>query len=338
MSGEDIFAFGLGLGTVNSHGECIEVFYPEPQLHPDPQQLRAFFTAAELQQDSCCRLLTRSEALAITASPLLTQLAESAALHAPSRRLVLTCIGRDRPPRTVAEAYLKLHLLSQRLVAPNTLDLTGIFKILPTVARTNEGAIDVREINARLSAARLQGKPLQISAVDKFPPLLDYVVPSGVRIADSARVRLGAYLGAGTTVMPAGFINFNAGTIGPNMVEGRISQGVVLAAGSDLGGGASTMGVLSGGNDELVSVGRSCLIGANAGIGIALGNNCTVEAGLYVTAGTKVTCYRDGKATTVRARSLSGQDGLLFRRNSLSGQVECLPNGKEFSLRAELHQ
>ena len=178
---------------------------------------------------------------------------------------------------------------------------------------------------------------MHIFALDKFPPLLNYVVPSGVRIADTARVRLGAYLGKGTTIMPAGFINFNAGTVGPNMVEGRISQGVVLEAGSDLGGGASTMGTLSGGNDTLISVGRSCLIGANAGIGIALGDNCTVEAGLYVTAGAKVVLHADGQSKTVHARELSGRDGMLLRRNSQHGYIECLPNGKEFTLRAELH-
>lgn len=338
VTAESFFAFGAGLATLNSRGECIEVYYPEPQLRPELGTRKDFFSATQLQQDSAFRLLTADQAKACTAAPLLAELAASEALRTAKRRVVLTVIKRDGALTSVAETYLKLHLLSHRLVTPNTINLQGIFKILPTLAWTNEGAIDGREINAHLHRARLAGQRLRIFALDKFPPLLDYVVPSGVRIADTARVRLGAYLGEGTTLMPAGFINFNAGTLGPNMVEGRISQGVVLAAGSDLGGGASTMGTLSGGNDTLISVGRSCLIGANAGIGIALGDNCTVEAGLYVTAGAKVVLQSGRHSKTVRARELSGRDGMLLRRNSQHGHIECLPNDKEFALRAELHE
>ena len=337
MAGDSFFAFGIGLATLNARGACIEVYYPEPQLQPEAGMLRAFFSAAQLAQGSACRMLNRAEAHKLTASSLLTELSEGAALRNDRRRVVVTFIKYDGAVTSVAEAYLKLHLLSHRLVKPNAINLNGIFKILPTVAWTSEGAIDGREINTRLHKTRLAGRELRIYALDKFPALLDYVVPSGVRIADTARVRLGAYLGAGTTIMPAGFINFNAGTVGPNMVEGRISQGVVLDAGSDLGGGASTMGILSGGNDTLIAVGRSCLIGANAGIGIALGDNCTVEAGLYVTAGAKVVVQAKGQHKTVRARELSGQDGMLLRRNSQHGYIECLPNSKKFSLRAELH-
>ena len=351
MAGDSFFAFGIGLATLNARDACIEVYYPEPQLQPEAGMVRAFFSAAQLAQGSACRMLNRAEAHKLTASSLLTELSESAALQDDKRRtelesgkessrakrVIATVIRDDGAVTSVAEAYLKLHLLSHRLVKPNAIDLNGIFKILPTVAWTSEGAIDGREINTRLHQTRLAGRELRIYALDKFPALLDYVVPSGVRIADTARVRLGAYLGAGTTIMPAGFINFNAGTVGPNMVEGRISQGVVLDAGSDLGGGASTMGILSGGNDTLIAVGRSCLIGANAGIGIALGDNCTVEAGLYVTAGAKVVVQAKGQRKTVRARELSGQDGMLLRRNSQHGYIECLPNSKKFSLRAELH-
>ena len=337
MAEESFFAFGSGLATLNRRGECIEAYYPEPQLQPEVGVLKDFFPATQLEQDSAFRLLTGDQARAFTNSPLLAELATSEALRDNRRGVVLTVIRRDGALTSVAETYLKLHLLSRRLVKPNTINLQGIFKILPTVAWTNEGAIDGQEITARLHQARLAGQRLQIFALDKFPPLLDYVVPAGVRIADTARVRLGAYLGEGTTIMPAGFINFNAGTLGPNMVEGRISQGVVLAAGSDLGGGASTMGTLSGGNDTLISVGRSCLIGANAGIGIALGDNCTVEAGLYVTAGAKVVLPTERQSKTVRARELSGRDGMLLRRNSQHGYIECLPNNKEFALRAELH-
>ena len=338
MADKNFFAFGLGLATINSHGECIEAYYPAPQLQPEADMLRDFFSASQLEQDSAYRLLTQTEASGISSAlPLLRELVTSDALQANNRRVVLTVIRRDCPLTSVAEVYLKLHLLSQRLVKPNAINLQGIFKTLPTIAWTNEGAIDGREITTRLHKARLTRHPLRIFALDKFPPLLDYVVPSGVRIADTARVRLGAYLGEGTTIMPSGFINFNAGTVGPNMVEGRISQGVVLGAGSDLGGGASTMGTLSGGNETLISVGRSCLIGANAGIGIALGDNCTVEAGLYITAGAKVTLQVEGKTKIMCARELSGHSGLLFRRNSQHGNIECLPNSKEFSLRAELH-
>lgn len=337
MTDNSFFAFGIGLATLNSQGECIEAYYPEPVLQPEVGMVQDFFSAAQLAPDSAFRLLTRAEAGKFSDSPLLTELSECEALQDTQRRIVATVIRRDSALRSVAEAYLKLHLLSHRLVKPNAINLQGIFKIMPTIAWTNTGAIDGREINAHLHKARLAGRELRIFALDKFPPLLNYVVPSGVRIADTARVRLGAYLGKGTTLMPAGFINFNAGTVGPNMVEGRISQGVVLDAGSDLGGGASTMGTLSGGNDTLISVGRSCLIGANAGIGIALGDNCTVEAGLYITAGAKVVVQVDGQSKTVRARELSGQSGMLFRRNSQHGCIECLPNSKEFSLREELH-
>ena len=338
MADKNFFAFGLGLATLNRRGECIEAYYPAPQLQPEADMLRDFFSTTELEQDNTSRLLTQAEVRGLgLALPLLRELAASDALQANNRRVALTVIKRDCPLTSVAETYLKLHLLSQRLVKPNAISLQGIFKILPTIAWTNEGAIDGQEITTRLHQARLTRQPLHIFALDKFPPLLDYVVPAGVRIADTARVRLGAYLGEGTTIMPAGFINFNAGTVGPNMVEGRISQGVVLEAGSDLGGGASTMGTLSGGNETLISVGRNCLIGANAGIGIALGDNCTVEAGLYITAGAKVTLREGDKSKTVRARELSGHSGLLFRRNSQHGYIECLSNSKEFSLRAELH-
>ncbi len=336
MTADSFFAGGIGLATLNARGQCIEAYYPEPQLQPEADMLRDFFSAAQLEQDTACRLLTRDQVRACNNSPRLAELAASEAWHDAKRGLIVTVIRRDRPLTSVAESYLKLHLLSHRLVKPNAVNLQGIFKILPTLAWTNEGAIEAGAINLRLREARLAGRGLHIFALDKFPPLLDYVVPAGVRIADTARVRLGAYLGLGTTIMPAGFINFNAGTLGPNMVEGRISQGVVLDAGSDLGGGASTMGTLSGGNDTLISVGRSCLIGANAGIGIALGDNCTVEAGLYVTAGAKVVLQAEGK--TVRARELSGRDGMLLRRNSQHGYIECLPNSREFALRAELHE
>ncbi|HCD56265.1 MAG TPA: 2,3,4,5-tetrahydropyridine-2,6-dicarboxylate N-succinyltransferase, partial [Halieaceae bacterium] len=236
-------------------------------------------------------------------------------------------------------AYLKLHLLSHRLVKPHGTNLQGLFAILPNVAWTSEGAIDISELPARQLAARLRGDTLEVSCVDKFPKMTNYVVPTGVRIAHTARVRLGAYLGEGTTIMHEGFVNFNAGTDGPGMIEGRISAGVMVGSGSDLGGGCSTMGTLSGGGNIIISVGSECLIGANAGIGIPLGDRCTVEAGLFVTAGTKVVVLdaTGQPVETVKARELAGKSGLLFRRNSANGAVECLTNRSAIELNAELH-
>jgi 2,3,4,5-tetrahydropyridine-2-carboxylate N-succinyltransferase len=248
-------------------------------------------------------------------------------------------IASDDKPVSVPEAYLKLHLLSLRLVRPHGVNLEGLFGLLPNVAWTSRGAVALAELPQAQLDARLAGEVLRIHGVDKFPALTDYVVPSGVRIADAARVRLGAYLGEGTTIMHEGFVNFNAGTEGPAMVEGRISAGVFVQAHSDLGGGCSILGTLSGGGKTVITVGRHCLIGANAGLGIPLGDRCTIEAGLYVTAGTKVTVLDNtGKAVEVcKARDLAGRSDLLFRRNSVSGRVECLTNQTEVELNAALH-
>jgi 2,3,4,5-tetrahydropyridine-2-carboxylate N-succinyltransferase len=253
--------------------------------------------------------------------------------------VVAVLLKADAPPANVPEAYLKLHLLSHRLVKPHGTNLDGLFGALPNVAWTNEGAIAIDELPGRQLAARLRGEVLEVSSVDKFPKMTNYVVPSGVRIAHTARVRLGAYLGEGTTIMHVGFVNFNAGSMGPGMIEGRISAGVVVGSGSDLGGGCSTIGTLSGGGNIVISVGEKCLIGANAGIGIPLGDRCTVEAGLFVTAGTKVALL-DASGThveTVKARELSGKSDLLFRRNSSSGAVECLTNRTAVELNHDLH-
>ncbi len=227
---------------------------------------------------------------------LLTRLAES------RKPLVAVLLAEDAAPATTPEAYLKLHLLSHRLVKPHGTSLAGIFPLLPNVAWTNEGAVDLGELAERQLEARLKGELLEVFSVDKFPKMTDYVVPSGVRIADTARVRLGAYIGEGTTIMHEGFVNFNAGTAGPGMIEGRVSAGVFVGKGSDLGGGCSTMGTLSGGGNIVISVGEGCLIGANAGIGIPLGDRCTVESGLYITAGTKV-----ARARRPRQPGRSGQ-------------------------------
>ena len=245
----------------------------------------------------------------------------------------------DAAPASVPEGYLKLHLLSHRLVPPHGTNLDGLFGVLPNVAWTSEGAIAIDELPARQLGARLRGETLEVSCVDKFPKMTNYVVPAGVRIAHTARVRLGAHLGEGTTIMHEGFVNFNAGTDGPGMIEGRISAGVRVGAGSDLGGGCSTMGTLSGGGNIVIAVGKECLIGANAGIGIPLGDRCTVEAGLFITAGTKVTMLdAEGlPVETAKARDLAGKSDLLFRRNSSTGAVECLTNRSAIELNEELH-
>jgi len=241
----------------------------------------------------------------------------------------------DLPPADTADAYLRLHLLSHRLVRPNSMNLDGIFAALPNVGWTSLGPAAVSEIGAVRQRALARGIHLQVHSVDKFPPMLDYVVPSGVRVADGARVRLGAHLAEGTTVMHEGFVNFNAGTLGPSMVEGRISQGVVVGAGTDIGGGASIMGTLSGGGTQIITVGQRCLLGANSGLGISLGDDCVIEAGLYLTAGTIVALPGGEQA---KARDLSGQAGLLFRRNSVTGSVEALTRpGKWSGLSTNLH-
>ena len=334
---DNTFAFGLGVGTLNSAGDWLEVFFPAPLLSPTPALASA---AAGL--DSNERLSSeQAEALAdaLEGAGETAPAALARQLAGSGRPIVAVLLAADAPPANVPEAYLKLHLLSHRLVPPHGTDLGGLFGILPNVAWTNEGAIDLAELPERQLAARLRGETLEVSCVDKFPKMTNYVVPAGVRIAHTARVRLGAHLGEGTTVMHEGFVNFNAGTDGPGMIEGRISAGVRVGSGSDLGGGCSTIGTLSGGGDIVISVGRECLIGANAGVGIPLGDRCTVEAGLFVTAGTKITMLdAEGMPVeTVKARDLVGKSDLLFRRNSTTGAVECLTNRSAVELNEELH-
>ena len=241
----------------------------------------------------------------------------------------------DDPPTDAHDAYLRLHLLSHRLVAPHGANLDGLFGVLSNVVWTNNGPCSPDDFERTRLALRASGVPVHVFGIDKFPRMTDYVIPPGVRVADADRVRLGAHLADGTTVMHEGFVNFNAGTLGASMVEGRISAGVVVDEGSDVGGGASIMGTLSGGGKEVIRVGKRCLIGANAGIGISLGDDCVVEAGLYVTAGTRVT-LPDGGVT--KAVDLSGTDGLLFRRNSVSGALEAVVReGGGFALNEALH-
>jgi 2,3,4,5-tetrahydropyridine-2-carboxylate N-succinyltransferase len=254
--------------------------------------------------------------------------------------LYLTSDDLDSPIGSVEEAYLKLHLISHKVFKPNSLNLDGLFKHLPNVAWTNKGPIAADEINQELLKSKLEGKPLHLVSLDKFPQLTNYIVPRNVRIADTSRVRLGAYLSEGTTVMHEGFVNFNAGTLGSAMIEGRISAGVVVGNNSDLGGGCSTMGTLSGGNNVKISIGESCLLGANSGLGIPLGDNCTIEAGLYITSGSKIELQNEegDKLDIVKGSDLSYANNILFLRHSINGKIIAKPNKKSIELNNSLHK
>jgi len=309
-------AYGYGLATTDAHGAVLDTWYPAPALG-DPALGHA--TPSELATAG-----RHDDARNVSVSAIFTE------------------IDLDAAPASVPDAYLRLHLLSHRLVPPHGLNLDGLFGVLPNVVWTSAGPCAVDGFESVRTRFRAAGKTLTVHGVDKFPRMVDYVVPSGVRIADADRVRLGAHLAAGTTVMHEGFVNFNAGTLGTSMVEGRVSAGVVVGEGSDIGGGASIMGTLSGGGKEVISIGRRSLLGANAGLGIALGDDCIVESGLYLTAGSKVVMVGqsadDGAPLIVKARELSGQDGLLFRRNSLNGAIEAVARqGNGVDLNAALH-
>ncbi|MEE8602282.1 tetrahydrodipicolinate N-succinyltransferase N-terminal domain-containing protein [Euzebya tangerina] len=330
-------AWGLGMATVGPSGAVLDVSYP---VVNDGSPFAAATLATVLGLDGSsatvqvtggqlARLiegLARAEAVEVPhpnlqAWRVLADLVDQPAAGG-TRRLVAALIADyDDPPTDPIDAYLRLHLLSHRLVQPHGLNVAGIFGVLTNCVWTNHGPFEVDGFEAARLAAKARGLNVEVRLVDKFPAMLDYVVPSGVRIADGNRVRLGAHLAAGTTVMHEGFCNFNAGTLGASMVEGRISAGVVVGDGSDVGGGASIMGTLSGGGQETIRIGQNCLLGANSGLGISLGDDCIVEAGLYLTAGTQVTMPDD---SVVKARDLSGADGLLFRRNSVTGQVQAV--------------
>ena len=326
-------AWGVGLATLTAEGRVLDTWYPAPVL-ADAMTLATAAEPLDATTPGSVRLSpsAASERLGV----------DVAAACGPDLRRgvervpVATFVERlDDPPVDAHDAYLRLHLLSHRLVAPHGANLDGLFGLLSNVVWTSAGPCPVDGFERVRLALRAQGEPVQVFGLDKFPRMTDYVIPPGVRIADADRVRLGAHLADGTTVMHEGFVNFNAGTLGASMVEGRISQGVVVGEGSDVGGGASIMGTLSGGGKEIIRVGERSLVGANAGIGISLGDDCVVEAGLYVTAGTLVT-LPDG--TITKAAELSGRDGLLFRRNSTTGAVEALlRSGGTFELNAALH-
>lgn len=340
-----LFSIGLGIGTKNSKGEWLEVYYPRPVIQPsatwEAEVRRAGYSGGNQVLEpagaaiyTLLRQLDKADEKVSLLKPL------AAEKIASDKSIVLCVLADDAAPTSVPEVYLKLHLLSHRLCKPHSMNLTGMFALLPNVAWTDKGAVDLSELPLKQLEARMKGEVLEVSSVDKFPKMTNYVVPRGVRIAHTARVRLGAYLGEGTTIMHEGFVNFNAGTEGPGMIEGRISAGVFVGAESDLGGGCSTMGTLSGGNNVVISVGKKCLIGANAGVGIPLGDRCTIEAGLYVTASTKVSVLDDGgkEVKKLKAKDLAGKSDLLFRRNSQSGAVECLTNKSAIELNEALHK
>ena len=338
-----LFALGLGVGTHNAKGEWLEVFFPQPLLKPEAAVASAVADALGYTGGNQAIIIEQGNIAALAAALEAAGAAEQATIvksfDGSQRPLVASLLAEDAAPSSVPEGYLKLQLISHRLVKPHGLVLDGLFGTLPNVAWTNQGAIDLAELPERQLRARLKGELIDVDCVDKFPKMTNYVVPAGVRIAHTARVRLGAYIGEGTTIMHEGFVNFNAGTAGPGMIEGRISAGVFVGKGSDLGGGCSTMGTLSGGGNIVISVGDECLLGANAGIGIPLGDRCTVEAGLYITAGTKVIVLDDTGAEVeqVKARDLAGKSDLLFRRNSISGAIECKTNKSAIALNEELH-
>jgi 2,3,4,5-tetrahydropyridine-2-carboxylate N-succinyltransferase len=300
-------AWAQGLATLDAEGQVLDTWYPHPRLgEPDGSVVEG-----------------------------LEKLAGADEVRGVRREVVERVIDLDAAPADASDAYLRLHLLSHRLVQPHGCDLTGVFGLLTNVVWTTAGPCAVDGFEATRMRLLAAHGAVQVLGVDKFPRMVDYVLPTGVRIADADRVRLGAHLAPGTTVMHEGFVNFNAGTLGTSMVEGRISAGVVVDDGSDIGGGASVMGTLSGGGTEVIRIGKRCLVGANAGTGISLGDDCAVEAGCYVTGGTKVT-LEDGRV--VKGKDLSGSSGLLFLRDSVSGAIRALPRaGKKVELNAALH-
>ena len=306
-------AWGHGLATIAQDGTVLDAWFPEPAVGEAPKSDLQWFSPRELDE-----LVGVDE------------------LRNVRTEVIRLEIELSNPVTSTQDAYLRLQLLSHLLVQPNSINLEGLIPNLPIVAFTNRGVMTLEDFEAKTVTLRNHG--VIAHSIDKFPRLIDYVVPKKVRIADANRVRLGAHLSPGTTVMHEGFVNFNAGTLGTSMVEGRISQGVVVGDGSDIGGGASIMGTLSGGGKHKVSIGKRALLGANSGVGISIGDDSTVEAGLYITAGTKVTLKVDGRSQVVKAAELSGLPGLLFRRNSQTGAVEAIAReGQGIELNSELH-
>jgi len=307
-------AWGFGLATLDAAGAVLDLWIPEPRLG-EP-------TGEPTAPEALTGLATPDPVRGVTREVKLVVIADLAAA-----------------PESTEDVWLRLHLLSHRLVRPHGLSMEGVFGLLTNVVWTSAGPCAVADFETTRARLKATGQQVAVYGVDKFPRMVDYVLPGGVRIADADRVRLGAHLAPGTTVMHEGFVNYNAGTLGTSMVEGRISAGVVVGDGSDIGGGASIMGTLSGGGKETIRIGERCLLGANSGIGISLGDDCIVEAGCYVTAGTKVTIRDEtGETGVAKALELSGASNVLFRRNSVSGAVEAVPRkGMGIALNSSLH-
>ena len=335
-------AYAVGLARHAADGRLLDAWFPRVNVGEHPESGAKIQAAGGVEAGSATLGAEAAERLletihGVNAETIRSLLPAVAAGGRVPRTLLVTVIpSLNDAPVDAGDAYLRLHLLSLRYIRPHGANLAGIFALLTNVAWTSAGPVAADELAEARVAAYARGEQLTVYGVDKFPRMVDYAVPSGVRIADADRVRLGAHLAEGTTVMHEGFVNYNAGTLGASMVEGRISAGVVIGEGSDVGGGASIMGTLSGGNDIVITVGERCLLGANSGLGIPLGDDCTVESGLYLTAGTKV---RLPDGTVVRARELSGINGVLFRRDSQSGAVEARPRAGAgwHGLNAALH-
>ena len=327
---------GLGIATKGTSGNILDAFYPcisfkngEDEISLMYEKWDALLSEDVTEIKDIAQLNLQDESL-------------KTAIHNldKNKTLVLCRILDNRPIESIEEAYLKLHLISYKHFLPNSLNLDNLFDCLLNLVWTNQGPMELDEIEEKILSAKINNQSLEIKSIDKFPCLTDYIIPPGVRIADASRVRLGAYLSEGTTVMHEGFVNFNAGTLGSAMIEGRISAGVVVGKNSDLGGGCSTMGTLSGGNNVKISIGENCLLGANSGLGIPIGDNCIVEAGLYLTSGSKIIAYNSDNesGSIVKASELAGQDNLLFIRNSQSGAIEARINSKSVALNPTLHK
>ena len=327
---------GLGITTKGNSGNTLDASFPYIVFKNGGNEHDQNYKKWELLMDQDVIELEDSKILDVQNDDFNSSIANLG----KNRSLVLCRISENKPIETIEEAYLKLHLLSYRYFLPNSLNLEKLFSTLVNVVWTNQGPMEIEGIEMKMLLAKKNNELLEIKSIDKFPRLTDYIIPPGVRIANTSRVRLGAYLSEGTTIMHEGFVNFNAGTLGSAMIEGRISAGVVVGKNSDLGGGCSTMGTLSGGNDIKISIGENCLLGANSGLGIPLGDNCIVEAGLYITGGSKVTKYNSNNESesVVKASELAGQDNLLFIRNSQSGAIEARINSKSVALNQSLHK
>ena len=327
---------GVGITTRGKSGKTLDAYFPFILFQNGKNKLDKHFHQ--------CNDLIKNDLIQIENINLLDiddeEFNNSFSNLAKNKIIVLCRISEDKPIKSIEEAYLKLHLISYKFFLPNSLNLENLFDNLENVAWTNQGPIEIEGIEKEILLAKCTNQTLEIKSVDKFPPLTDYIIPPGVRIADTSRVRLGAYLSEGTTVMHEGFVNFNAGTLGAAMIEGRISAGVLVGKNSDLGGGCSTMGTLSGGNNIKISIGENCLLGANSGLGIPIGDNCIVEAGLYITGGSKVTKFSKNNEpeSIVKASQLAGEDNLLFIRNSQSGAIEARINPKSIALNETLHK